>query len=671
MVQYQCVAHESAFSMAIRSRFRRPVVIPTVTTAKSQTKDYEFKKGLNTNLSNDDVPADNWVYATDVRETQIGKWETRKGSDLWSVPVGEAVNVQENSTTGASDASFSTTSYIAQKLTAASTDRLTAIDINLRKVTGATGTVVVALYSDVSSSPGVELARSTIAAASITTSYQYLKARFASCPDITNTTAYWVVIYAQSGTGTYQVSATTNSTNAKTSTNSGQTWTGQSYSLNAKLYTATASGVKGLIRVKRPNGTYYTFFAHGTSVYSVDEGTGVVTAVDTGLDASSTYCEFSFVSDVLYYVTGLQKPRKYDFTTASEITTAPENAALIIAHKGVLFFISALDVTKMYYTNFAKYDTFTSTDFIYVDAPKTADPVTALARLNGNLYPITRNNKFILYGSQNATFRLDEAPGQKGTFSQKSVVVDQNFMFLASDDGIYRYNGAEEKNISANVLNLWTSLDNKENAVLELHDNRLYVWYTPNGQSYNSECLVYNVLYDIWESLDTKAYVARAYARFETTDKFLQGSNRVGMVVVAEESTNDYNVLGEPLTFELRTNYNHYDSPAQFKRAPLYRPHFDTQSGNYALQVGYAKDYNDSPTYSDVSLQGGGATFNAGYTFNSGVVFGSISQINPLDNSITIPGEWRRLQLRYKHYAAREPVSFDGHVLTIETQRIT
>jgi hypothetical protein len=653
-----------------RSRVRRAVPVPNISTQKEQTKNIVLQKGIFTNIANDDMQQDYWRYATDTREVAIGRWETRLGNDFFSVPVGEAVNVQQTSTTGAADVSFSTTAYAATKLTATSTARLSAVEVNIKNNTSATGTVVVALYTDSSGTPGAEIARSTIDAASVASSYQYLKARFITCPDITNATSYWIVVFSQSGTGSYKISSTTTASTAATSSDAGTSWTTHTYALNAKLSTATSGGVKGVIRVKRPNGVFYTFFAHGSNLYSVNESTGVTTSVDSGLNSSATYCRFAFVSDTLFYATGLQKPRKYDFSTASEVTTAPEIVSDIVEHKGILFYLSAVDPTKMFYTNFAAYTTFTSTDFIYVPAPKTGDPGTAFAPLNGNLYIVTRNNKFILYGSENATFRLDEAPGQKGTFSQESVTYDSNYIYLATDDGIYRNNGAEEKNIATNILDEWTSLLIKSNTVLELHNNRLYVWFTPNGQSANTECWVYNILYEIWESKDLGAYVGQVYSRFEYEDKFLQGSNRIGMVMVGEGNGNDYANMGEPLTWELRTNYDPHGAPAQFKRIPTYRPHFDTQSGDYTVQVGYAKDYNNSPTYANVSLQGSGARFNTGETFNSGVTFGSASQVNPMDSGLTIPGEFRRLQLRYRHYAAREPVVFDGVVYNLELQRL-
>jgi hypothetical protein len=654
----------------LRSRKRRRVAIPVIGTAKATTKDFEYVKGWNSNLSNDDVPVDQWRLVTDAREIEIGKWQTRLGNDLLSIPVGEAVNVQQTSVTGASDFSFTAATRFAKKTVATATGPLTAVELNLKNTATATGTIVVAVYDDNAGEPGTELMRSTIASSVVTSTYAYCKARSITCPTITNTSTYWVVGYVQDGgSNSYQISTTTNASTGLTSTNSGTTWSAASLDFNVKLSTATAGGVKGTIRVLRPSGSAYTFLAHDSTLYSVNEGTGVTTAVDTGLDASATYCRFEFVNDVLYYVTGLQKPRKYDFATASEITTAPENAAAIIEHKGVVFYLSAADVTKMYYTNFAAYSTFTSTDFIYVPAPKTADPAVGYFRLNGLLYISTLHNKYVLYGAENATFRLDNAVGQKGTYSQESIAYDENNAYFANDDGIWQFNGAQERNIAKDILTTWTSLLSKSGCVLELHDNRLYVFYTPNGGGENSRCLVYNILYDIWESNDTRAYVGQAFSRYAGNNYFLQGSNRCGMVMLAEQSTNDHNTMGEPLSYELDTAYVHYDTPAQLKGA-TFRPHFDTITGSYSIQVGYATDYSDSPVYVDVSLSGTGSRFDTGVLYDSGATYSGAQQVNPMDNAPAIPGRWRRLQLRYKHEAAREPVTFDGHVLQIETQRV-
>jgi hypothetical protein len=655
--------------------------VPRTTTQKAQTKDYEFTGGIDSNSSNDDVSPNRLRYITDAREIQVGKWETRRGNSLLTEVVGAVATnfATYGVVTGASSANFNTTTRVAEKIVSGATGRTWGFDISLRKVAGATGTVVVAFHADNGGVPGAELFRTTIAASRFTTSYQNLRCTSITCPDIVITTTYWVVLSVQDGgTGDYQVATTTVSTVAKTSTDSGLTWTVQTYSMNYRmLVTQATTGVKGSIRVKRPNGTSYLFMAHGINVYSVNLTTGVLTSVDATLDTNSTAVRFDYVGDTLRFVQyGVAaKPKKYDFTTAFTVTTAPENANAVINHAGLEFFASADDPSKVFFTNFGLYDTFTSTDFLYIPAPQTGDAVVGFSKLTGALYIHTRNNKYILSGKENATFQLDNAIGQKGTFSQESVASDEDYIYLASDDGIYRFNGAEERNIcvsedGSGVLDWWNELLNKTNTVLELFNNRLYVFYTPNGQSGNTRCMVYNLLYNIWESDDTKTYVGSTYSGADSTNYFYQGSNRVGMLMLGEWSVNENNMLGEPLSFELRTAYNHYDSPAQYKRAALYRPHFDSVSGDYAVTIGYATDYSDAPTTSDLNLAGDGPRFDAGYTFDSGVTFGSTAQINPMSAAPIIPGEWRRLQLRYSHEAAREPVSFDGHVLSLETQRI-
>jgi hypothetical protein len=361
-----------------RSVVRRRVPVPRTSTSKSQTKDYQYTRGVNSNSSNDDVSPDQLIYATDTRQNRVGKWDTRQGNDLLSIPIGEAVNIQQTSVTGASTFNFSTTTWFAKKVTAASTGRLTALEANIKNANAGTGTVVLALYSDNAGSPGTELVRTTIASNQLTSALQYLKARSITCPDVTSAGVYWVVGYIQDGgTVNYQISTTTNATTGKMSTDGGITWNAANVDFNVKVSTATNTAAKGCYRIKRPNGTSYTFIAHGTSLYSVNETTGVTTAVDTGLDSSSTLVRFDYVADVLRYTqAGVSvKPRKWDFTTAASVTTATENANCIINHAGLEFFISADDPSKVFYTNFGVYDTFTSTDFFYAPAPKTGDPL--------------------------------------------------------------------------------------------------------------------------------------------------------------------------------------------------------------------------------------------------------------------------------------------------------
>lgn len=635
----------------IRSMWRRRRGIPGAGTSKAQNEGYEYVKGWNSNLSNDNVPPDQWRHGQDVRQPELGKWVTRKGNEHLSVPIGEAVDTEQTSTTGADDQEVSTTTWIAKKVTATTSKPVTKIEVNARNNSTGTGSLVLALHDDNSGEPGDLLFKTTVDEDDLAASYAYETGYSITCPTLSTSSVYWVVVYVQDGgTGNYEVSTTTNATSGLVSTDSGATWAAASADFNVKVYTATAGGAKGIARFERPNGTVVTLLAHGTNLYTVNESTGATTSIDSNLGSGSTEVRIAFVNDTLYYTDGTQKPRKYNFSANSSVSDALENARDVISHKGLLFYVSAVDPTKMYFSNFADYDEFTSTDFIYVPAPKTADPIQRLMAFNGILYILTRHSKYALLGSSNQDFRLEPAISQKGLVSPHGLTHDENYIYLASDDGIYRYNGAEERNIAEDILNQWTELDAKENTVMEVFNNRLYVWYTPNGETDNTQCFVYNTLYDHWESLDTLGFIGRADGSDSFDETFLQASNRVGMVMLGEPDANDYCSMGEPVEYELYTAYTHAKAPQRFKRAPYFRPHLSSPDGAYAVSVGYDFDFAEDPTYTEISLT-------------------SATNVNPLDE-LRVEGEFRRLQVRYKHHAARQPVGVDGHLITFEIQRV-
>lgn len=653
----------------MKSRYNYRTPIPTITSSKGETKAITFKKGIDTYKDNDDVGHDQLLSATDGRMVQIGRYKTRKGIDRYSVPVGEAINVQLTSTTGESTYGISYTSWAAQKLTAGSSGRATKVEVNLLRSASAVGTVLIDLRADNAGSPGDVLATTSVAGSTVAESAAYCAAYFAAAPQVTSGSDYWIVVRGQGSHATgYSVTTTTSVTTAKTSLTSGDAWTAQSYALNVKLSSSTDGGVKGLFRAYRSNGTKTSLFWHGTSLLSVDDGTGATTSLTSSLNASATRYRARLVQDTVYFVNGYEKPYKYDFTSVTQITASPYIPSLIEEHKGLLFYIDAEDKTRLYYTNFAAYDTFTSTDFIYVPAPKSYDSLTAMAKLNGVLYLFANRNKFQLLGSDNATFNLDEAQSQRGTFTQESLVYDNNYIFHADEEGIWQFNGTSEKNLALPFLEDYLALPHKDNLRLELYQNRLYVFHTPVGGSDNTRCFVINLALDVYESLDADTFVGGTIGRHAQDDLFIQASNRVGALYYAEQETNDYDNLGGQLNYELRTSYSHFDSPGKYKRAPKWRPVFTSQIGQYSVQAGYAKDLGESAVFDDVSLIGSGIRFNNGATFDSGAVFAGAQNIEP--TSLIVSGEFKRLQRRYQHIAAREPVEFDSEILSVETQRL-
>lgn len=659
-----------------RSALARRRRVPKSLTRRAE-QDFLTYFGLVTQDTDELVDNNVLIYATDNRIPKRGRNKTRRGNDFYSVPIGESIDDSEVSTTGAGTTTFNSATWIAQKFTATTTgERITKVEVNLSNFTG-TGVPLISIYDDDGGSPGTELATSSYQSSDITGTAQYLEARFIEAPEVTAATDYWIVLRVQDGgTSSYRSGTTTNSTDAKYSTDSGGTWStfGIGLSLNYKLYTSDAGGVKGVYRTYRQGSSPLTVFEHGDSVYSVNDTTGATTLIKSGLNASATHYRHAMANDTLYYVNGQQKPRKYDFTTETEVTAAPGDAHIIIEHKGYMFYGDASDKSKIFFSDFADFDAFTSTNFIHIPAPKTPDPITGFAKLNGVLYIYKKANKFALYGSNPASFALDEAPGQRGAVSQEAIAYDDNFIYSATEEGVFKFNGTEEINITRDILDDYRSLLSKDDIVLELHNNRLFVWYTPNGESLNTRCFVFNTLYGVWESVDTGECIGRAFARHDVGDAFIKASNVAGVLYYGERDSNDYHNLGKPLEWEIRTKFDDFGRPESLKQITYFRPRLLKQSA-YSVDINYATNFSVAQNLLEsVNLQGANLVYKTGggalYQTGSGLKYQTSSGLISLTSDLSVPGEAKWWQFIYKHTAAREPVELRGHTLTSHTRRM-
>jgi hypothetical protein len=650
---------------------RATKVIPSITSSTSEFELNDYSKGINRYIANDVVKTEFLYFAQDARMPTLGEYETRKGCDYLSDGVGETIDVQQTSTTGASDQDFSQTARVAKKITFTTTGRCNRLDLNLKNSTSATGTVIVELWSNDSGAPGTKLARSSIAASDIDTSYGYETVRFINAPSVT-ATDYWVVVYVQAnGDGSYKISSTTDASTGLTSTNSGSTWSASSEDYNVKAYLSTDSPVKGLHRAYQSDGTPRHLFAAGTVLHGVTEATGALTSIKTGLSANATHYRFVTVNDITYYVNGFDGYRKLTgsgFTTDAQVNA--DNATIICEHKGLIFLADKNDPNKVRYSNFADYEVFTSTDFIYVPSPKTGDPVTAMASVNGALMIWTRNKKFILYGDDNATFQLAEAPAtaRHGTYTQETIAVDSNFAYFLSEDGVYRFNGTTDELISRDIYEDIKQLDNKEKCITVLNQGRLHLYYPSAGSAVNDSSIVFNTNFASVESFDTDTYVSRAFNAYNDDDQLIVASSLVGQLFWQGNESNDYTNAGGDINYYVQTHYLTFGTPAKFKEIRYWKPRFDAQSGDYNITCEYAYDLRDNPTTQEnQNVQGEGYTWG-----DAGTVWGSFTwgTTPELQSDLSVPGEYRRIQIRYKHYATRQPHKFLGHTFVVETRKL-
>lgn len=320
----------------------------------------------------------------------------------------------------------------------------------------------------------------------------------------------------------------------------------------------------------------------------------------------------------------------------------------------------------------SSYDKFCIDFYQNFPAIKTGDPLTAMFNLGGVLYFMTRRNKYQMYAQSADSWSQSSTNAQNGTYSQESIVCDLNYAYFANDNGIYIFDGASEASLTENsIQNVYDSIPDKENIVLDLYKNRLYVYYSSEAGGVNDHCLVYNINLRVWESFDSNTFVSATSARQNTSSRFICGHSKFGMLML-NESTNDnnYSDIGAPIAFNLETAYQHFGTTSQQKRISKWRPQFATTTKPYTIECGYSLDYTDQVKYAfSIDLLRQIPTLT-NYVWDNPSDYGVPAIPTRHTTSTKVNGEFYRCQIRYQHIAAFEPVIFRSHTLTIETQRI-
>lgn len=351
------------------------------------------------------------------------------------------------------------------------------------------------------------------------------------------------------------------------------------------------------------------------------------------------------------------------------ITGQGTATAEVTAISGTTVSLTIVDTTPQ---TISSYDKFSVDFYQNFPAIKTGDPLTAMFNLGGVLYFMTRRNKYQMYAQSADSWSQSNSNAQNGTFSQESVVCDLNYAYFASDNGVYVFDGSSEASLTeGSIQNVYDNIPDKEKIVLDLYKNRLYIYYPSVAGGVNDHCLVYNINLRVWESFDSNTFVSATSARQNSSSRFICGHSKVGMLMLNESAdNNNYSDMGEVISFNLETAYQHYGSTSQLKRITKWRPEFATTTNPYTIECGYALDFTDQVYYAfsiDLLRQ---TIVNTNYVWDNPSDYG-VPAIPTVHTTIPrVNGEFYRCQIRYQHIAAFEPVIFRSHTLTIQTQRI-
>lgn len=598
------------------------------------------------------------LYARNSTDRRIAIG-TRKGAAYLSDAAGEAEDQTLTSVAGASDQGVTDTTWAGDKFTAGSTGRLTKVEVNVNFGT-ATQHLIVKIYSDSGGSPGTLLATSSVLLTDSSASYAYETARFLEAPSVTSGTDYWIVLHRQTGgTGSWNWSSTTNTTTGKTSTNSGGTWSAASVSFNYKTHVATTGATLGSFEYRPVDDNNVKLMAHKTTVYKIDDGTGALTSIKTGLSAFATEYHFGQADDKVYYTNGYDVIQKWDGTTNSA-TTISTIAKYLIFHKNRMFIVKASEPTRIEFSDLGDYEDFQSTSFIYVPTAKSGDDITGMTVFQDNLVIFTRKTKYILFGEDPGNFVLRQSSGKKGSVSAMSIASDPNYIYYLSDDGIYRYNGSADQLISDGVQNEVDKINDKSKTQAVVHNNYYRMYYTSETSADVDSCLLWDSINSFWLQ-DTNTYVKHP---INTEDnELVEFSPLVGQAFTGEQQYSD---VGKPIDFQYRSKYFGDGLRKIFMRRLA--PSIRLQTLDYDIDLKIDIDRrNTTPITYTIDAQATGAEWGDGSEWADGTLWGSATVSTPKTYQGS-EGYWH--QIRFEHEGVDTPVEILSYEMELRVRRL-
>lgn len=252
-----------------------------------------------------------YAQQSDDRRVAIS---SRKGPGYYMNPLQETLSDANTAVLSASTAKVGLSTNIhAQPVTAASTGRITRIDLSVFDVDNATGPLIVEIWSDNNGKPYNLLTTSSILDGDIGSTASYKTARFVNAPLITAGQKYWIVLYIQDdGSNTYTLTTTTSGASAYISNSLLSNIVQQGYALNYRVYVTPDGPFKGGYRFNRDNGDNVTLMAYGTTMYRLDETTHSLVPIVAGLASTATEYDFTNGDNKVFWVNGLNTLRYWN-----------------------------------------------------------------------------------------------------------------------------------------------------------------------------------------------------------------------------------------------------------------------------------------------------------------------------------------------------------------------
>lgn len=279
------------------------------------------------------------------------------------------------------------------------------------------------------------------------------------------------------------------------------------------------------------------------------EGLATAELLESGLSVSDYYT-FAQLSDTLIICNGVDKPRKFDGETISEIAEAPR-AALVTVWRNRVFMAKAPgQPSHLYFSDLFNVDSWPSTNFIAV-SPSDGDEIMALLPTASTLLIVKQHRIYQLQGYSPETFQVSLV-GEGGTISPWGIIDTPYGIFRLDREGVWATNLRQSALISESINGLWKQLNQRalRKAALFYYDQKLLVAVPRAGSNHNDLILVYDMRHKSWTVWEGW-YPSCFHVYWERGKwSYIFGDSRKGNIYTIGDSVDD---AGQPFEIEIQT----------------------------------------------------------------------------------------------------------------------
>lgn len=277
---------------------------------------------------------------------------------------------------------------------------------------------------------------------------------------------------------------------------------------------------------------------------------------------------------------------------------------------------------------------------------------------------LTRNTKFTLFGTDLSSFTVRESTAKKGAVSASAVCTDQQFIyFMSGDFHVYAYNGGTDTKLSSErVASILQNVANTADIKLEVHDKKLFVHYTPPGQTVNRSRLVWDLTFNEWMN-DEDVYTGYGieWNSQSDTGQWVQASSEVGALYYGDQTFSD---MGKPIAFDWWSKYLSFGTPAAKHRVKRHYVFLQGEDGNYFIDCQVDEDNLNAPTSNLVNVNVAthlygdpGLVYGTIANGGSGIIYGD-EVLQP--QRLNVPGQHYKTQFRFVNSGVDQQVDILG-----------